>query len=104
MRRALRAGVVADSTRAGTYALDGTEDLSPYAKAFIEGLHTPGMELDRVFRRVNAEVASATKGRSRSSMATGRPKTCISLQTPAISALTAHGAGPTVMMAQHEIC
>jgi len=62
MRRALRAGVVAYSTRAGTYALDGTEDLSPYAKAFIEGLHTPGMELDRGFRRVNAEVASATKG------------------------------------------
>jgi len=62
MRRALRAGVVAYSTRAGTYALDGTEDLSPYAKAFIDGLHTPGMELDRGFRRVNAEVASATKG------------------------------------------
>ena len=54
--------VVAYSTRAGTYALDGTEDLSPYAKAFIEALRTPGMELDKVFRRVNAEVVSATRG------------------------------------------
>jgi hypothetical protein len=54
--------VVAYSTRAGTYALDGDEDLSPFAKAFIAGLRTPGMELDKVFRRVNAEVVSATRG------------------------------------------
>lgn len=54
--------VVAYSTRAGTYALDGEEDLGPYAQAFIEGLRTPGMELDKVFRRVSAAVASATRG------------------------------------------
>jgi hypothetical protein len=57
-----RGMVIAYSTRAGTYALDGDEDLSPFAKAFIAALQTPGMELDRVFRRVNAEVATATKG------------------------------------------
>jgi len=54
--------VVAYSTRAGTYALDGSEDLSPFAKALIDGLRTPGIEFDKIFRSVNAAVASATQG------------------------------------------
>ena len=55
--------VVAYSTRAGLYASDGIdEDLSPYAQALIKVLREPGIELDRVFRRVNAEVFQATKG------------------------------------------
>ena len=54
--------VVAYSTRAGRYAQDGDEDLSPYAQAFIKALREPGIELDRVFRRVNAEVFQITKG------------------------------------------
>lgn len=60
--------VVAYSTRAGTYASDGEEDLSPYAQALIKALREPGIELDRVFRRVNAQVAEVTQGRQEPSV------------------------------------
>jgi len=36
--------------------------LSPYAAAFIAGLHEPGIEMPMVFRRISAEVEAATKG------------------------------------------
>lgn len=58
-----RGVVVAYSTGAGQYASDGAEEgLSPYARAFIKALREPGIELDKVFRRVSAEVAEATRG------------------------------------------
>jgi hypothetical protein len=55
--------VVAYSTRAGQAASDGPGDLSPYAQAMIESLSEPGIELDKVFRRVNARVLEATGGK-----------------------------------------
>jgi DNA-binding winged helix-turn-helix (wHTH) protein len=57
-----RGMVVAYSTRSGHYAQDGGEGLSPYAQALIKALREPSIELDRVFRRVNAEVFQATNG------------------------------------------
>ena len=57
-----RGMVVAYSTRAGHHAQDGDEVLSPYAQALIKALREPSIELDWVFRRVNAEVFQATKG------------------------------------------
>jgi Caspase domain len=57
-----RGVLLAYSTAAGQYAQDGTGDLSPYAQAMIEALREPGIELAKVFRRVSANVETATKG------------------------------------------
>jgi hypothetical protein len=57
-----RGVLVAYSTGAGQYAADGDGDISPYAQAFIKALREPGIELDKVFRRVSAHVAAATGG------------------------------------------
>lgn len=54
--------VVAYSTRAGQYAADGHEDLSPYAQALIKALREPGIEFDKVFRRVTAQVTESSRG------------------------------------------
>ena len=57
-----RGVLVAYSTAAGQQALDGPGALSPYAAAFIAGLHEPGIEMPMVFRRISAEVEAVTKG------------------------------------------
>jgi hypothetical protein len=57
-----RGTVVAYSTRAGQAALDGPDDISPYAQAVIETFQQPGMEVDKAFRRINSLVASSTNG------------------------------------------
>ena len=54
--------LVAYSTAAGQYAQDGAGDLSPYARALIDALREPGIEMSKVFRRVSANVEAATKG------------------------------------------
>jgi Caspase domain len=54
--------LVAYSTGSGQYAGDGDGDLSPYAQAMIAALRDPGIELDKVFRRVGADVAAVTRG------------------------------------------
>jgi DNA-binding winged helix-turn-helix (wHTH) protein len=57
-----RGVLVAYSTAAGQEAIDGPGGLSPYAAAFIAGLHEPGIEMPMVFRRISAEVEAVTKG------------------------------------------
>jgi hypothetical protein len=57
--------VVAYSTRSGETALDGDGVLSPYAQSLIKALQAPGIEIDKVFRRVGADVAEATQGKQR---------------------------------------
>jgi uncharacterized caspase-like protein len=57
-----RGVLVAYSTAAGQFALDGTGDISPYAQALIEALREPGVELSKVFRRVSSNVEAATRG------------------------------------------
>jgi len=57
-----RGVLVAYSTAAGQQALDGPGAMSPYAAAFIAGLHEPRIEMPMVFRRISAEVEAATKG------------------------------------------
>jgi uncharacterized caspase-like protein len=54
--------VVAYSARAGQYAFDGDGDLSPYAQALVKALREPRIELDKVFRRVNADVLRSSAG------------------------------------------
>ena len=54
--------VVAYSTRAGKEALDGPDNISPYAAAVIETFLQPGMEIDKAFRRINTLVATNTNG------------------------------------------
>ncbi len=55
--------LVAYSTGTGQYAADGDDDISPYAQAFIKALREPGIELDKVFRRVSAHVAEVSGGK-----------------------------------------
>ncbi len=57
-----RGVLVAYSTAAGQYAQDGAGDLSPYAHALLDALREPGIDLPKVFRRVNAAVEAVTKG------------------------------------------
>jgi Caspase domain len=54
--------VVAYSTRAGQIALDGFGDNSPYTEALVAALKTPGIELDKVFRRAREHVFKVTNG------------------------------------------
>jgi uncharacterized caspase-like protein len=58
-----RGVVVAYSTRPGQEALDGPDDISPYAQAVIETFQQPGMEIDKAFRRINSVVATSTSGK-----------------------------------------
>ncbi len=54
--------LVAYSTSAGQSASDGVDNISPYAHALIKALGEPGIELDKVFWRVSADVVVATQG------------------------------------------
>ena len=49
--------------REGTVASDGVGRNSPYSKALLSQIETPGLELDLMFRRVRDEVLRLTGGR-----------------------------------------
>jgi hypothetical protein len=53
--------LVAYAAKAGSYALDGLGDDSPYAMALLNHLPTPGLDLRIAFGRVRDEVLKATK-------------------------------------------
>jgi tetratricopeptide (TPR) repeat protein len=52
--------LVAFAAKDGQTALDGDGANSPFASALVRHLATPGLELNRLFRRVAAEVLRAT--------------------------------------------
>jgi uncharacterized caspase-like protein len=61
---ALGAGtVIAFATAPGQVALDGTGANSPFSAALVRHLATPGLEIDRMFRLVRADVVAATGNR-----------------------------------------
>ena len=61
---ALGAGtVIAFATAPGQVALDGAGDNSPFSAALVRHLATPGLEIDRMFRLVRADVVAATGNR-----------------------------------------
>ena len=64
--------VIAYSTAADEVAADGQGRNSPFTKAFLKRLQEPGLEIEQLFRRVAADVNSATGGRQ-------RPETYVSL-------------------------
>ena len=53
------------STDPGSVALDGTGRNSPFARALIEYLPTPGLDVRLILTRVRASVLAATQGRQR---------------------------------------
>jgi tetratricopeptide (TPR) repeat protein len=55
-----RGTLVAFAARAGQVALDGTGSNSPFARALLDNLPQPGLEISLMFRRVRDEVLSAT--------------------------------------------
>lgn len=64
--------VIAFSTAADEVAADGQGRNSPFTNAFIKRLMEPGLEIEQLFRRVAADVNTATGGRQ-------RPETYVSL-------------------------
>lgn len=50
------------ATSPGKEALDGDDGHSPYARAFINALNTPGLELQYFFRTVQSQVKKSTGG------------------------------------------
>jgi uncharacterized caspase-like protein len=64
--------VIAYSTAADEVAADGQGRNSPFTTAFLKRLSEPGLEIEQLFRRVAADVNSATGGRQ-------RPETYVSL-------------------------
>ena len=64
--------VIAYATAADEVAADGQGRNSPFTTAFLKRLSEPGLEIEQLFRRVAADVNSATGGRQ-------RPETYVSL-------------------------
>ena len=64
--------VIAYSTAADEVAADGQGRNSPFTTALLKRLKEPGLEIEQLFRRVAADVNSATNGRQ-------RPETYVSL-------------------------
>ena len=54
--------LVAYSARDGQVAQDGDGDNSPFAKALIDHLSEPGLEINKLFRKVRDDVRSNTNG------------------------------------------
>ncbi len=54
--------LLAYAARAGTIAFDGETRNSPYARALISSLQTPGLEIGLLFRTVRDKVISETRG------------------------------------------
>ena len=64
--------VIAYSTAADEVAADGQGRNSPFTTAFLKRLQEPGLEIEQLFRRVAADVNTATNGKQ-------RPETYVSL-------------------------
>ena len=56
------ATLVVYAAKAGQIALDGGGRNSPFVTAFIDRLHQPGIEINKVFRLVRDDVLEATSG------------------------------------------
>jgi len=54
--------LVAYAARDGHFALDGNGQHSPYTKALLKHLETPGLELSMLFRKIRATVKRTTNG------------------------------------------
>ena len=54
--------IIAYATQAGTTADDGASGHSPFARAFLANVETPGLEIGQMFRRVAKAVNDATGG------------------------------------------
>ena len=54
--------IIAYATQAGTIADDGAAGHSPFARAFLANVETPGLEIGQMFRRVAKAVNDATGG------------------------------------------
>lgn len=55
--------LVAFAAKEGEIALDGDENNSPFTTALVKHIHTPGLEINRLFRRVRSEVLLSTNQR-----------------------------------------
>ncbi len=65
--------IIVYATAADQVAQDGAGRNSPFTAAMLKRLREPGLEIEMMFRRVSADVATATNGRQ-------RPETTVSLQ------------------------
>ena len=76
--------IVAFATLRGEPAYDGgTEPNSPFTAAFLKHVETDGMDIDRLFRLVTADVKDATRGMQHPEIVTRRSDRPYLLANPA---------------------
>jgi uncharacterized caspase-like protein len=77
------------ATQPGNVAYDGTEDNSPFAKAFLRNVETPDIDIEVVMRRVRMDVMNETHGKQ-------VPWSNSSLVEPGFSFVPGNGTGGPV--------
>ena len=85
--------LVSFAAEAGTVADDGDGSHSPYATALLKNLGTPGLEVNFVFRRVDAFVRDATQGRQKPVYYGSLGTDEVYLVPPVVTAALTPGAG-----------
>ncbi|MET3900954.1 hypothetical protein ABIB57_004922 [Devosia sp. UYZn731] len=85
--------LVAYSAKGGTVALDGNGRNSPFAKALLDNIEVPGLEINFLFRKVRDSVLTATLNRQEPFVYGSLPGEYIYLVPPTDAAVA---AGPTV--------
>ena len=75
--------IIVYATQSGHVALDGNARNSPFAKAFVEELATPGLEVAALFRGVEQKVLAATGGQQSPELSiSGVPEYYLTEATP----------------------
>nr|VFJ47737.1 MAG: Caspase domain-containing protein [Candidatus Kentron sp. FW]VFJ62276.1 MAG: Caspase domain-containing protein [Candidatus Kentron sp. FW] len=54
---------IAYATAPGDVAADGTGKNSPYTKAFVDNVQSPGLSIEQLFKRIRISVSKETRGR-----------------------------------------
>lgn len=86
--------LVGYSARGGTVSLDGEGRNSPYAKALLDHIEEPGLEIGKLFRKVRDQVLDTTRGDQEPFTYGSLPGTDIFLVPPVELASAQVPAGP----------
>ena len=88
--------LVAYSAKGGTVALDGDGRNSPFAKALLDNIEVPGLEINFLFRKVRDSVLTATLNRQEPFVYGSLPGEYIYLVPPTDAAAVTGPAVPAV--------
>jgi peptidoglycan hydrolase-like protein with peptidoglycan-binding domain len=91
--------LIAYSAKGGTVAEDGSGRNSPFAKALLDNIEQPGLEIDFLFRKVRDAVLSDTRQRQEPFVYGSLPGEHIYLVPPVETAVPAPPAAPVAASA-----